>query len=82
MQWSIAPASDGDRFCFSWRERGGPPVRPPAATGFGSRLIRSALPQKNGDAPVLAYDPDGFRYEVSVGLDDVIEATFPLGSWR
>jgi PAS domain S-box-containing protein len=82
VRWAIARASDGDRFCFSWRERGGPSVRPPAATGFGSRLIRSALPQKNGDAPVLTYDEDGFRYEVAVGLDDVIEAAFPVGSWR
>jgi hypothetical protein len=57
-------------------------VRPPVAISFGSRLIRSALPQSNGEAPVLAYDPEGFRYEATVSLVDVIEADLPLGSCR
>lgn len=74
VRWSISREPGGARFRFSWRESGGPPVRPPADASFGSRLIRSALPQANGEAPVLAYDPAGFRYEVSVAMTEVVEA--------
>ena len=31
--------------CVSWRESGGPPVRPPTRHGFGSRLIARATQQ-------------------------------------
>jgi PAS domain S-box-containing protein len=82
VRWSIAPNGGGSRLHFSWREYGGPPVSPPETTGFGSRLIRSALPLKTGESPLLAFDPEGFRYEVAVDLDDVIEADFPFGSCR
>ncbi|WP_242140617.1 PAS domain S-box protein [Sphingomonas sp. TREG-RG-20F-R18-01] len=31
--------TDGDTFCLSWREEGGPPATASTRTGFGSRLI-------------------------------------------
>ena len=74
VRWCISREAGGDRFRFFWQERGGPPVRPPAYTSLGSRLIQSALPQPNGEAPLLAYDAEGFRYEVSVALTDVVES--------
>jgi PAS domain S-box-containing protein len=72
-RWTITTENSGESFHFSWREYGGPPVRPPAATGFGTRLIRSALSLGSGESPVLAFDPDGFRYEVTLSLDTVAE---------
>lgn len=46
LTWRSAPRG----LAFEWRETGGPPVQPPTARGFGSRLITS-LGQQLG-APV------------------------------
>jgi CheY-like chemotaxis protein len=44
-----------------WEERGGPPVTKPAELGFGSTLIRDAIPHElQGDAQ-LEFDPNGVR---------------------
>jgi PAS domain S-box-containing protein len=72
VRWAILSGSGGLGFSFSWRESGGPQVRPPATTSFGMRLIRSALSSADGE-PVLAFDPEGFRYEVVVALAEVVE---------
>lgn len=42
----------GDRAHLLWRERGGPTVHAPSCAGFGTRLIRSALPKGRGSARV------------------------------
>ena len=36
IEWSCA--ADG-RFAFRWTETGGPPVKPPAHRGFGTRVL-------------------------------------------
>jgi len=41
----------GQRIRLIWRERGGPPVKPPHAEGFGTRLIQNILRAELGDAP-------------------------------
>jgi two-component sensor histidine kinase len=56
-----------------WVERGGPPVTPPAREGFGSRLLRTALPTSSG-AVHLHFDPSGLRCEISVGVAEPSEA--------
>lgn len=38
-----------DRLEVVWRERGGPPVRAPTTTGFGSRLIDQLVRQMRGE---------------------------------
>jgi PAS domain S-box-containing protein len=44
---------------LSWTEAGGPPVAPPAARGFGSRLIARAFP--GPEAADLDFAPEGVR---------------------
>ncbi len=43
--------------CFTWRERGGPPVQPPTRRGFGSKLLRLGL-TGNGDSETC-FEPEG-----------------------
>ena len=43
VRWRLAPAEAGPRFCFTWTESGGPPVAEPERSGFGRRLIETAL---------------------------------------
>lgn len=44
--------------CVEWRERGDPPVSPPARRGFGRNVIERAAERLGGTA-ALAFDPQG-----------------------
>jgi PAS domain S-box-containing protein len=59
--WMLA---DEANLLFSWKERGGPPVRPPATRGFGSEVMRVALIEN----PRISYQGSGFEYEIKVPL--------------
>jgi len=59
--WSL---KEGASLFFSWKERGGPPVKPPAALGFGSEVMRVALIEN----PRISFAATGFEYEISVPL--------------
>ncbi len=40
IHWGLEPGQDGrESFRMDWRETGGPPVEPPAKTGFGSTVV-------------------------------------------
>ena len=57
---------DGDENALriEWKEQAGPPVRAPARSGFGSRLVASALaPQGSAQ---LAFEPDGVRCTIEL----------------
>ncbi|WP_244040214.1 sensor histidine kinase [Methylobacterium sp. E-066] len=56
IDWSIEGVGTEAAFRFTWRERGGPTVKPPTRIGFGSRLIQRGL---SGGDVVLAYPRDG-----------------------
>ena len=49
---------------ISWKERGGPPVRPPERRGFGSRLIERGLPQEFGAEVSLDFAPAGVECRI------------------
>lgn len=40
VAWTTIPDTDPPRLRVEWRETGGPPVKRPSRTGFGSRLIK------------------------------------------
>lgn len=51
-----------------WRERGGPPVRPPERRGFGSRLIEGGLAREFGAAVRLDFAPEGVECRIRLPL--------------
>jgi two-component sensor histidine kinase len=53
-----------------WRETGGPPVTPPAAKGFGSRLLGQGLAAEIGRPAVLVYEAAGLICTVTAPLAD------------
>ena len=59
VHWSEA----GTRVRLDWCEEGGPPVAPPSKPGFGSRLMKAALPRSRGTVRT-DYDPDGLRCSI------------------
>ncbi len=70
LTWSSA---DGV-FHLEWRESGGPPVKQPTRTGFGSRLIRMLAHEIGGELE-LHYDPDGFWLHLSASQDRLLTAS-------
>ena len=72
VQWSIVSGDGGQpRLRLSWTERGGPRVERPERRGFGSILLERAVVAELQVKPVLAFEPEGFRYELEVPLETV-----------
>jgi PAS domain S-box-containing protein len=55
---------------IEWLERGGPPVTPPRRRGFGSVVLQRGLSHAFGGRLDLAYEPEGVRCRIAVGLSD------------
>jgi PAS domain S-box-containing protein len=64
IRWTVSQGT----LEFSWVERGGPPVEPPEAQGFGSTLIKAALVA----APRISFAPSGLEYEITLPLAEVV----------
>jgi PAS domain S-box-containing protein len=64
----IAWRAADDRLHLSWRERGGPEVRPPARRGFGLRVIEASFRDQLHGTVELAFAPSGFGCEIDVPL--------------
>ena len=56
---------DGGLFRLDWQETGGPPVTPPKARGFGSRMLERALAAELGGTVALAFTPAGLGCAIS-----------------
>jgi two-component sensor histidine kinase len=56
-----APYEEGEHHMLrlTWRESGGPPVRPPQRTGFGSRMIKDGFGAQLAGTAQIDYDPAG-----------------------
>ncbi|MBU1374507.1 MAG: GAF domain-containing protein [Alphaproteobacteria bacterium] len=63
VRWRLSPGGDdGEILTLEWRETGGPLVSPPTRSGFGTRLIQSALAGNMGGKSSLVYDPAGLQW--------------------
>ncbi|WP_146144858.1 sensor histidine kinase [Phreatobacter cathodiphilus] len=73
----VTIASDGavpePRMTLEWRESGGPPVKVPERSGFGSLLLNRLLASQLGGEVAIDYRPDGVvaRIDVVLRKDDV-----------
>jgi PAS domain S-box-containing protein len=72
VRWSVGEAMDGPHreppvVTLTWRERGGPPVVPPARRGFGSKLIERSTGELDGEAQV-EFAAEGLSYTVRIPL--------------
>lgn len=61
VRWEIgSDASSGEALLrLTWRESGGPVVRPPPRRGFGSLLVEHALAAELGGEIAVAFPPEG-----------------------
>jgi two-component sensor histidine kinase len=71
LHWRIEPGRRGGELVVAWRERGGPEVKRPTRTGFGSRLIDMGL---MGTGQVdRRYPPEGVEVDLRVPVRDLQE---------
>ena len=59
---------DSGRLRLEWVETGGPAVIPPAATGYGTELIRSTTTYNLGGQVELKYAEGGLEAEIAIPL--------------
>lgn len=66
VSWQIEDANS--QFRIKWVESGGPPVTPPATTGYGTRLIQSAITYGLGGQVEQEYAVGGLEAEIIMPL--------------
>ncbi|QDY99100.1 GAF domain-containing protein [Nitratireductor mangrovi] len=64
VEWGFRGTGSQANFCLTWTERGGPTVRPPQTTGFGSLMIEKALAHALGGTAQWKYQPEGLICEI------------------
>ncbi|MFO1141966.1 MAG: sensor histidine kinase [Amaricoccus sp.] len=64
IRWQLVEGDAGRRFHLSWAESGGPAVRPPERSGFGSQLIKTALAAELAGTADLEFEESGVRFAV------------------
>ena len=67
--WEVVETPEGPQFQFDWRERDGPPAKPPNRRGFGSTLLSRVAGLEFDCAPRLEYDEAGFHYGFEASLE-------------
>ncbi len=73
IAWEVTPVDGEARLRFRWEEIGGPPVKPPTRTGFGSRLIERSLVHSFGGAAVLSYPETGVVLTMEAPAEVLVE---------
>ncbi|MDQ0511941.1 sensor histidine kinase [Ancylobacter amanitiformis] len=66
IRWARRVPEAGGGFELSWIEKGGPPVTPPRARGFGSLVIERNLARALDGKVDLEFDPAGLHCSVEV----------------
>jgi two-component sensor histidine kinase len=66
VSWRVEDANNQLR--LRWVESGGPPVIPPVATGYGTKLIDSATTYSLGGEVEQDYAPGGLKTEIVIPL--------------
>ncbi len=78
ITWGLDRAAEDPQFTLGWVEAGGPPVSPPAQSGFGTTVIE-AMPRMELDAEVtLIYATEGLCWRLECPAERVLES--PPGS--
>jgi PAS domain S-box-containing protein len=71
VKWATNPAANAPTLRLSWRERDGPPVRPPERRGFGRTLIEQAPAYDLQGKGRLDFRPQGLAYDLEVPLAEL-----------
>jgi PAS domain S-box-containing protein len=68
IDWAIDRQGSERVLHLLWTETGGPPVRPPERTGFGTTLIERSIAHELDGSAILDYRPEGLVCELQFPL--------------
>jgi PAS domain S-box-containing protein len=69
----VSWGADVDTFTMTWTESGGPPVRAPEGSGFGTIMIEMMTERTVGGKVDLDYAPSGLRWRVTCPAANVLD---------
>ena len=69
VDWVVRGSAENSQLALDWYERGGPPVDKPSRSGFGTKLMQTALGQRAGNSVVLDFKPSGLHCHIDLSLD-------------
>ncbi len=72
LSWSVDGDGQDRRFRLTWREEGGPPVKPPGKPGFGTRLIERGMAGELRAQAKLDYAVEGLVFTLVAPLGDLL----------
>ncbi len=73
IEWSHGRGAEGGEvFAMSWRERGGPPVRAPSTTGFGSTVISGIVAASLNAKVEMDFPVSGFSWQLECPVSEVL----------
>jgi two-component sensor histidine kinase len=75
IEWAREPGSDGTmNLRLTWRERGGPPVKPPSRKGFGCFVLERVTVNALG-AGSLAFEPEGLVWTCIIRPEHLVDGS-------
>jgi two-component system, chemotaxis family, CheB/CheR fusion protein len=66
--WRINESVGSPELIFDWRAKGGPQVKPPKRSGFGTEILERTLAFELKGRPSLLFNPGGVHFTVVVPL--------------
>ncbi|MEY9185498.1 CheR family methyltransferase [Bradyrhizobium sp. USDA 313] len=69
ITWRLDEIREPGELVFEWRERGGPPVKPPSRKGFGTELLERTLAFEFKGQTTMTFDPAGLECTIAIPLD-------------
>jgi PAS domain S-box-containing protein len=78
LSWRLAGEGADQSFAMSWMETGGPPVVPPARSGFGSLVIGRMIEAATRGKVKLEYAPTGFIWRIECPADSILASATPV----
>ena len=72
VMWKAEPAYAPIAIQLTWRESGGPPVKPPTRKGFGSMLMEKVLVYDAEGEAQLSFPPMGLEFQVRLPLSEKV----------
>ncbi|HEY8696192.1 MAG TPA: chemotaxis protein CheB [Rhizomicrobium sp.] len=71
LSWTLENGNKGARLKFHWREKGGPGVKKPSTSGFGSKLIQQGL---SGAEVRYEFRREGVECSIDIPLPEPLAA--------
>ncbi|WP_407158654.1 CheR family methyltransferase [Bradyrhizobium sp. STM 3557] len=68
INWRIDNSVNSPELIFDWREKGGPQVKPPKRSGFGTEILERTLAFELKGRTSLLFNPSGIHFTIVLPL--------------